>query len=238
MFSGPDETVVFMKTRMTIGVGGGTASGKTTFSQRLAESLGPGRVLILSQDTYYCDGSHLSPEKRAQLNFDRPDAVDFELLVRHLTQLQKGREVARPKYDFRQHVRLAETEQAGPRPVILVEGTLVFAQVELVRCFDLKVFVDAAPDIRFIRRLRRDTRERGRSVESIIRQYLWTVRPMHRRFVEPARRQADLVISGLDGVDRQLSAIRDRIQDRLGISLGRGRYPIHPESDSRRRPSS
>lgn len=206
-----------MKPSLTIGVGGGTGSGKTTLSRKLAEFLGPERVLILSQDHYYRDAGHLPAEQRAQQNFDRPEAVDFELLVRHLKQLQAGREIARPFYDFKQHVRLEGSEPALPLPVILVEGTLVFAAEELVGCFDLTLFVDADPDIRFIRRLRRDMRERGRSVESIVRQYLETVRPMHLRFVEPARREADLVISGVDGVERQVAAIGDQIRRTAGI---------------------
>ncbi len=206
-----------MKPRITIGVGGGTGSGKTTLSRNLAEFLGPERVLILPQDDYYRDAGHLPVEQRALRNFDRPEAVDFELLVRHLKALQAGREIARPRYDFSRHVRLEGSEPAPPRPVILVEGTLVFAAEELVGCFDLKLFVDADPDIRFIRRLRRDIRERGRDVESIVSQYLETVRPMHLRFVEPARRQADLVISGVDDFERQVAAIGNRIRRAAGI---------------------
>ena len=209
-----------MRARLTIGVGGGTGSGKTTLALKLAEFLGPERVLILSQDHYYRDAGHVPAEQRAQRNFDRPEAVDFELLIRHLKQLREDLAIARPRYDFRQHVRLEESQPAVPRPVILVEGTLVFAAEELVGCFDLKLFVDADPDIRFIRRLRRDTRERGRSVESIVRQYLQTVRPMHRRFVEPARRQADLVISGVDGIEEQLAAVGDRIRGAAGLLQG------------------
>jgi len=206
-----------MKPRITIGVGGGTGSGKTTLSRKLAEFLGTGRVLTLSQDDYYRDAGHLPAEQRALRNFDRPEAVDFELLVRHLKELQAGRGIARPRYDFSRHVRLEGSEPALPRQVILVEGTLVFAAEELVGCFDLKLFVDADPDIRFIRRLRRDIRERGRDVESIVHQYLQTVRPMHLRFIEPARRQADLVISGADDVERQVAAIGDRIRRAAGI---------------------
>ncbi|MDE2666182.1 MAG: uridine kinase [Acidobacteriota bacterium] len=206
-----------MKPRITIGVGGGTGSGKTTLSLKLAEFLGPERVLILSQDHYYRDAGHLPVEQRALRNFDRPEAVDFELLVRHLKQLQAGLEIDRPRYDFTRHVRLEGSEPAPPRPVILVEGTLVFAAEELVGCLDLKLFVDADPDIRFIRRLRRDIRERGRSVESIVHQYLETVRPMHLRFVEPARTQADLVISGVDGIEQQLAQVGDRIKIAAGI---------------------
>ena len=213
-----------MKPGLTIGIGGGTGSGKTTLSLKLAEFLGPKRVLILSQDHYYRDAGHLPAEQRARQNFDRPEAVDFELLVRHLKQLQAGREIARPRYDFSRHLRLEGSETALPRPVILVEGTLVFAAEELVGCFDLKLFVDADPDIRFIRRLRRDIRERGRSVESILHQYLETVRPMHLRFVEPARRHADLVISGVDGIEQQVAAVGDRIRKAAGICR-EGRRP-------------
>ena len=201
-----------MTPKLTIGVGGGTGSGKTTLSLKLAEFLGPERVLILSQDHYYRDAGHLPLEQRARQNFDRPEAVDFELLVRHLKQLQAGLEVARPRYDFSRHVRLEGSEPALPLPVILVEGTLVFAAEELASCFDLKLFVDADPDIRFIRRLKRDLRERGRSVESIVQQYLQTVRPMHLRFVEPARAHADLVISGVDGIEQQVAAVGERIR--------------------------
>jgi len=179
--------------------------------------LGSERVLILSQDHYYRDAGHLPVEQRALRNFDRPEAVDFGLLVRHLKQLQTGLEIARPRYDFTQHVRLEGSEPAPPRRVILVEGTLAFAAEELVGCLDLKLFVDADPDIRFIRRLRRDIRERGRSVESIVHQYLETVRPMHLRFVEPARKQADLVISGVDGIEQQLAEVGDRIKRAAGI---------------------
>ena len=206
-----------MKPRITIGVGGGTGAGKTTLSRKLAGFLGPERVLILSQDHYYRDAGHLPVQQRTLRNFDRPEAVDFELLIRHLKELQAGREIARPRYDFSRHLRLEGSEPALPRPVILVEGTLVFAAEELVACFDLKLFVDADPDIRFIRRLRRDIRERGRDVESIVRQYLETVRPMHLRFVEPARRQADLVVSGVDGVERQVAVVGDRIRRAAGI---------------------
>ena len=207
-----------MKPNLIVGVGGGTGSGKTTLCLKLAEFLGPERVLILSQDHYYRDAGHLLAEQRARQNFDRPEAVDFELLVRHLKQLQAGLEIARPIYDFRQHVRLEATEPALPLPVILVEGTLVFASEELVGCFDLKLFVDADPDIRFIRRLKRDMRERGRSVESIVHQYLQTVRLMHLRFVEPARRHADMVISGVDGIEQQVAAVGDRIRRAAGTS--------------------
>lgn len=212
-----------MKPSLTIGVGGGTGSGKTTLSLKLAEFLGPEKVLILSQDHYYRDAGHLPAEQRAQQNFDRPEAVDFELLVRHLKRLQAGQGIARPRYDFSRHVRLEGTEPARPRPVILVEGTLVFAAEELVGCFDLKLFVDADPDIRFIRRLRRDIRERGRSVDSIVHQYLQTVRPMHLRFVESAREHADLVISGVDGFEQQLAAVGERIRRAAGICREGGR---------------
>ena len=212
-----------MKANLVVGIGGGTGSGKTTLSLKLAEFLGPKQVLILSQDHYYRDAGHLRAEQRARQNFDRPEAVDFELLVRHLKQLQAGREIARPRYDFRQHVRLEGAEMTVPHPVILVEGTLVFAAEELAGCFDLKLFVDADPDIRFIRRLSRDIGERGRSVESIVHQYLQTVRPMHLRFVEPARRRADLVISGMEAIEQQVAAVGERIRRAAGICREGGR---------------
>lgn len=209
-----------MKPKLTIGVGGGTGSGKTTLSLKLAEILGPEQVLILSQDHYYRDASHISAEQRGQQNFDRPESVDFELLVCHLKQLQAGLKIARPIYDFRRHIRLKTSTQVSPRAVILVEGTLVFAAEGLVSCFDLKLFVDAEPDIRFIRRLKRDIQERGRSVASIVRQHLLTVWPMHLRFVEPARKHADLVISEMDGMEQQIVAVVDQIRTAAGMSQG------------------
>lgn len=200
-----------MQVKIIIGVGGGTGSGKTTFSQNLMKALGPERVLLLSQDDYYNDRSDLPLEKRLQLNFDEPAAIDFRLLVHQLRRLQQGRSVAKPKYDFREHIRRKEVNLVSPRQIILVEGTLVFARIELAKCFDLKIFLEVDSDIRFIRRLRRDMMKRGRTVESVVQQYLLTVRPMYLRFIKPSKHQADMVISGDEGCDEQLDEVLQRI---------------------------
>lgn len=184
---------------LVIGIAGGTASGKTTVAHRFAAAC---QALLLSHDRYYVD----FPEPRGA-NFDHPDSLDTPLLVAHLDALRAGRPAALPVYDFPTHRRLAHTESVDPRPVIVVEGILVLADPALRARFDLRVFVDAPDDIRFIRRLRRDVRERGRTVESVIEQYLATVRPMHLTYVAPSRAAADLVLDGTDGVDGQVERL-------------------------------
>ncbi len=179
---------------MILGICGGTGSGKTTVASRLAEALGPDQALLLAQDSYYKDSSHLPFEERARQNFDHPDAVDFELLIQHVDALRSQQPVQQPWYDFSAHVRRPETKRVDPRAVVIVEGILIFQNSRLRELFDLKLYVDTDADVRFIRRLRRDIRERGRSVDSVVEQYLETVRPMHQQFVEPARRHADIVI--------------------------------------------
>jgi len=177
-----------------VGVAGGTGSGKTTIAQTIYERVGPEKVAYIAHDAYYHDLSHLSPEERAQRNFDHPDSLDTALLVRHLLTLKAGEPVQIPVYDFTTHTRRPETRLVKPRPVILVEGILIFADRVLHNLMDIKIFVDTDPDIRFIRRLQRDLTERGRTVESVIEQYLATVRPMHLEFVEPSKRYADIII--------------------------------------------
>ena len=179
---------------MILGICGGTGSGKTTVASRLAEALGPDQALLLAQDYYYKDSSHLPFEERARQNFDHPDAVDFELLIQHVDALRSQQPVQQPWYDFSAHVRRPETKRVDPRAVVIVEGILIFQNSRVRELFDLKLYVDTDADVRFIRRLRRDIRERGRSVDSVVEQYLETVRPMHQQFVEPARRHADIVI--------------------------------------------
>jgi uridine kinase len=179
---------------LIIGICGGTGSGKTTVAQKILEAVGADRVVYLQQDAYYKDVSHLPLEERHRLNFDHPDAIDTDLLIRHIEQLRAGRAVEQPIYDFTTHTRRPETRRIEPRPIILVEGILVFENPRLRALMDLKIFVDTADDIRFIRRLLRDISERGRTVESVIRQYLETVRPMHLEFVEPSKRYADIII--------------------------------------------
>jgi uridine kinase len=179
---------------MIIGICGGTGSGKTTVAENLVEALGQDQALLLAQDCYYKDTSHLPFDQRAQLNFDHPDSVDFELMVEHLNLPLQDQPIQRPSYDFSLHVRRAETLRVERRAVVIVEGILIYQNQKLRELFDLKVFVDTEPDVRFIRRLKRDVRERGRTVDSVIQQYLETVRPMHLEYVEPGKRFADVII--------------------------------------------
>ncbi|HUO85224.1 MAG TPA: uridine kinase [Thermoanaerobaculia bacterium] len=177
-----------------IGIAGGTGSGKTTVANAIYERVGADRIEWISHDSYYRDFAHLSPEERSHLNFDHPDSLETEFLIRHLDELTSGRSIAVPIYDFTNHRRKPETTEAFPRPVIILEGILVLADRTLRDRIDIKLFVDTPPDIRFVRRLMRDTMSRGRSLESVVEQYLTTVRPMHEEFVEPSKRHADLII--------------------------------------------
>ena len=179
---------------LTIGVAGGTGSGKTTVTKALMESVGPDNVAFFPHDAYYRDYSHLTLEERTQVNWDHPASLQTELLVSQLSDLISGKAIERPLYDFRTYSRLLQTQHIEPHPVVIVEGILILAEADLRSLLDLKVFVDADADVRFIRRLRRDITERNRAVESVIAQYLTTVRPMHLEFVEPSKRYADLII--------------------------------------------
>jgi uridine kinase len=177
-----------------IGVAGGTASGKTTVSDAILDRVGRQHIIYLQHDSYYRDLSHLPLEERTKLNFDHPDALETELLVSHLRRLQAGEPVEVPVYDFASYRRSEETRRVEPRPVILLEGLLIFVDKELREMMDVKLYVDTDADLRFIRRLQRDIQERGRTMESVIHQYLTTVRPMHLEFVEPSKRYADVII--------------------------------------------
>ena len=177
-----------------IGVAGGTASGKTTVSDAILERVGRDRIAYIEHDSYYRDLSHLPLEERRKLNVDHPDALETKLLVSHLRQLQAGEAIEVPVYDFATYQRRHETRHVEARGVILVEGILLFVGKELREMMDIKLYVDTDADLRFIRRLQRDTRERGRTVEMVIKQYLNTVRPMHLEFVEPSKRYADVII--------------------------------------------
>ena len=179
---------------LVIGVAGGTGSGKTTVADEIVRRVGPGRIVSVHQDRYYRDLSSLDPERRARHNFDHPDAIEEELLVEHLRLLTSGRSAPLPVYDFARHVRTTEIEVAEPKPVVLLEGILILAVTAIRQVIDVKLFVDTDADIRFIRRLRRDLADRGRSVPSVIDQWSETVRPMHLEFVEPSKRYADLII--------------------------------------------
>jgi uridine kinase len=179
---------------IVIGVAGGSASGKTTVSQAILKRVGAERIAYIPHDLYYKDLSHLPLAQRAGQNFDHPDSLDNALLVAHIDALAAGQPIEVPTYDFAGYVRLPETRTIPPRPVILIEGILIFAEPVLRRRMQIKLFVDTDADLRFIRRLKRDVDERGRSVDSVIYQYLNTVRMMHLEFVEPTKRYADLII--------------------------------------------
>lgn len=179
-----------------IGIAGGTASGKSTLARRLARALTDVRCATVSQDNYYRDLSGLSVEARAAVNFDHPESIDAALFAEHLQELRAGRPITAPRYDFAHHARVSGGDLIEPRPVILVEGILVFIFPEVAEQLDVKIYVETPDDIRLARRVQRDIAERGRDVDGVLRQYLQTVRPMHETFGEQSRRQADLIVPG------------------------------------------
>jgi len=179
---------------MIIGICGGTGSGKTTVAQAIIAAIGDSNSVCLQQDSYYRNFGDLPLDSKQRINFDHPDAFDCELMQSHLESLRNGRSIRRPIYDFVAHSRKPESMPVDPLPVVVVEGILIFFDERMRRLMDLKVFVDCDADIRFIRRLKRDLQERGRSVESVIEQYLTTVRPMHQQFVAPSMRYADIIL--------------------------------------------
>ena len=201
-----------MNKPLVIGVAGGSGSGKTTVVREIVRNMGPRQVTVLHHDSYYRDVQHMPLEERVKINYDHPDSLETSLLVRHLHMLGEGQVVQVPIYDFTAHLRSTETQLMEPRKVVIVDGLLILWDRELRELMDIKVFVDTDPDLRFIRRLSRDIEERGRSAESVIEQYLATVRPMHLEFVEPSKRYADVIIPqgghNLVGVDMLLTKIR------------------------------
>lgn len=181
-------------TTLIVGIAGGTGSGKTTLVRKLLELLEGRSVVVIEQDAYYKDQSQIPMEERRRINYDHPDSLDNDLLVSHLMALRAGEAIEKPVYDFTTCTRTGETVPLEPADVIIVEGILVLENPRLRALMDLKLFVDTDPDVRFIRRLERDLVERGRTIESVIGQYLETVRPMHLEFVEPSKRHADVII--------------------------------------------
>lgn len=179
---------------LVIGIAGGSGSGKTTVAQEILQRVGPDRIAFLQHDSYYKDLSGLPPIQRAEVNFDHPNSLETDLLIGHIAALRDGKAVEVPIYDFSTHSRTTRTFTVQPRRVILVEGILIFTEAALREMFDVKIFVDTDSDLRFIRRLERDLSERGRTTESVIKQYQSTVRPMHMEFVEPSKRYADIII--------------------------------------------
>ena len=201
--------------RLVIGICGGTGSGKTTITDRIIAALPEESVLVLQQDHYYKDLPHLPLDDRAKQNFDHPDSIDTPLLVEHVRRLREGLAIERPVYDFTQHRRFQQTVRLEPRPGLIIEGILIFENRALRDLMDIKIFVDTDADLRFIRRLSRDIRERGRTVESVVQQYLTTVRPMHMEFIEPSKRYADVIIpeGGYNevGIDLVIQKIRSLV---------------------------
>ena len=177
-----------------IGIAGGTGSGKTTLADKLVDNFGNDEVSILRHDSYYKRHDNMTYEERSQLNYDHPDAFDTELLCEHIRKLKAGEAVEMPVYDYTIHNRSDKVVQVNPAPVIVLEGILIFAEKELCELMDIKVFVDTDADVRILRRIVRDVKERGRSLDSVITQYLTTVKPMHEQFVEPSKRRADIII--------------------------------------------
>jgi uridine kinase len=179
---------------VVIGIAGGSGSGKSTVLQCIIEALGPDHITVLDHDAYYRSLDHLPLEARIRFNFDHPDALETTLMRHHLDRLIAGEPIDKPVYNFTRHIREAATQRVEPRPVILVEGILVLAEPMLVERMDIKLFVDAEPDVRLMRRVKRDLLERGRTIESVLEQYERTVRPMHLEFVAPSKRKADVII--------------------------------------------
>jgi uridine kinase len=200
---------------LVIGVAGGTGSGKTSFARAVAARVGAGNVALLSQDAYYHDPSHLPFQERALINYDHPRAYDGELLVSHLDSLKRGERVPRLAYDFVSHARVVLEGFVEPRPILLLEGILILEDPRLRERLEIKIFIDTDADVRVLRRLKRDTLERGRTLESVTRQYLETVRPMHLEFTEPSKRYADLIVP--QGAENRvaLDLVVARIQELL-----------------------
>jgi uridine kinase len=193
-------------TPIVIGIAGGSSSGKTTVANAILKRVGEKRIAYLPHDAYYRDLSHLPFEERTRVNFDHPDSLESELLIQHIKQLKEWKVIDLPVYDFSNYVRTEQTMRVEPQAVIIVEGILIFAEPQLRQLFDVKLYVDTDADLRFIRRLKRDIAERGRTMEGVIQQYLDTVRPMHLEFVESSKRYADVIIpeGGLNEVAMEM----------------------------------
>lgn len=207
-----DSAAAESRRTVIIGVAGGSGSGKTTVAQRLLAAIGEEHIAYLPHDSYYRDLEAIPRIAGEIVNFDHPDALETALLVQHLAQLRRGEPVQVPIYDFSTHSRSPQTRTLYPAPIVLVEGILVFADPDLRAQFDMRLFVDADADIRFIRRLERDVNERGRTVESVIHQYLESVRPMHLEFVEPSKRYADVIIPEGGHNSAAISLLSDHIK--------------------------
>ena len=204
---------------MIIGICGGTGSGKTTLARKIIESVGQGEVILVEQDSYYRNLSDMPLDERHEANFDHPDSIDSEMLVNHLKRLRGGQSIEMPIYDFVTHTRSDESEHIEPKPVVIVEGILIFAESRVLDLLDVRIFVDTPDDIRLIRRLKRDINERGRSFERTLWQYEHTIRPMHFEFVEPSKRHADIIIPEGGNPEITSEFICGLVREKLGKEL-------------------
>ena len=206
---------------MFIGICGGTGSGKTTIARAIVDAVGPERVVLVEQDSYYRNLADMPLDERHQANFDHPDSIDSDMLVNHLMRLKQGLTVEMPLYDFVTHTRSDQIEVIEPRPVVIVEGILIFAEPRVLDLLDVRIFVDTPSDVRLMRRLRRDIIERGRTFERTMEQYERTIRPMHYEFVEPSKRHADIIIpeGGQFGVSIKFlcSLVRERLKEQESV---------------------
>ncbi|MFN4200946.1 MAG: uridine kinase [Fervidobacterium gondwanense] len=194
-------------------VGGGTGSGKTTVAKRIMESIGSDKCVMLPMDNYYKDMSHLPLEERKKYNYDHPDMIEHTLIVKHVKELLTGKSVDLPDYDFAQYTRTENNIKVDPKPILLIEGIFALYYDELRALADLKIYVDTEGDERFIRRLQRDIFERGRTIESVINQYLNTVKPMHDAYVEPTKKHADIIIPRGGYNDKAIEVVVEYIQN-------------------------
>ena len=201
---------------MIIGICGGTGSGKTTIARKVIESVGRENVILIEQDSYYRNLADMPLDERHQANFDHPDSIDSEMLMNHLKRLRGGQSIEMPVYDFVSHTRSDRHDHIDPKPVVIVEGILIFSEPRILSLLDVRVYVDTPDDIRFIRRLQRDIIERGRTTESVIAQYYATVRPMHFEFVEPSKRTADIIIPEGGNPEIGIEFLCGKIREEIG----------------------
>ncbi|CAG0911235.1 unnamed protein product [Cyprideis torosa] len=200
---------------LTLGIAGGTGSGKSTVVEQILNELPAGEVSILSQDSYYKQNDHLTYDQRCDINFDHPSAIDFELLKEHLTELKKGKSIEQPVYSFETHNRLTDTLITHPKKVVIIEGILIFTEKSLRDLFDIKVYVHADSDERLIRRLKRDMKERGRDLNEVLDRYQNTLKPMHEEFIEPTKSYADIIIPNDRYNTVAIDIVRTVINERL-----------------------
>jgi len=197
---------------ITIGVYGGTGSGKTTIVSKIVSEFPTNEIQVISQDSYYKDNSHLTFEERCALNFDHPDAIDFPLLYQHVNSLKNGENIEQPVYSFETHNRTKETVTVVPKKILIIEGILILNYPKLRSLFDLKIFIDADSDMRMERRVSRDISERGRTPEEVLNRYLNTLKPMHKQFIEPMKVHADITLENHQNTPLNLSELIDKIK--------------------------